>query len=271
MYLAIDFGITNTDIIVSLDGENKEFFSLKSETITDDFFYKIFNHCGIQANNISEIAITGGKSSSFKDTLNNIPIFKVNEINAIGFGAKDLYDIKEKAFVVISAGTGTACVYGNDNEFNHLGGISVGGGTLQGLSNLLTHTSNPDKVNKLSLEGNKNNIDLLIGDVVNEIGSLYPEITASNFAKTRIKDDFSKSDVVASLSNMIGEVIGTVSYLNALLCGVQAVYFIGRTSLNETVKKGIEERLKLANIKGYFAKDRQYGNVRGALRALIEK
>ena len=42
MYLAIDFGITNTDIIVSLDVENKEFFSLKSETITDDFFYKIF-------------------------------------------------------------------------------------------------------------------------------------------------------------------------------------------------------------------------------------
>ena len=52
---------------------------------------------------------------------------------------------------------------------------------------------------------------------------------------------------------------------------MQTVYFIGRTSLNETVKKGIEERLKLANIKGYFAKDRQQGNVRGALRALIEK
>ena len=192
MYLAIDFGITNTDIIVSLDGKNKEFFSLASENITDSFFYKIFNHCGIQPNDINEIAITGGKSSSFKDTLDNIPIFKVNEINAIGFGAKDLYKIEEKAFVVISAGTGTACVYGNNNEFNHLGGISVGGGTLQGLSSLLINTSNPDKVNKLSLEGNKNNIDLLIGDVVNEIGSLYPEITASNFAKTRKKDDFSK-------------------------------------------------------------------------------
>jgi len=271
MYLAIDFGITNTDIIVSSDGKNKEFFSVESENITDSFFYKIFSHCGIQVNEINEIAITGGKSSSFKDTLDNVPIFKVNEINAIGFGAKDLYDIKEKAFVVISAGTGTACVYGNDNEFNHLGGISVGGGTLQGLSNLLIHTSNPNKVNKLYIEGNKNNIDLLIGDVVNEIGSLYPEITASNFAQTRLRDDFSKSDIASSLSNMIGEVIGTVSYLNALLCGVQAVYFIGRTSLNETVKKGIEERLKLANIKGNFAEDRRYGNVRGALRALIEK
>ena len=161
MYLAIDFGITNTDIIVSSDGENKEFFSVESENITDSFFYKIFNHCGIQPDDINEIAITGGKSSSFKDTLDNIPIFKVNEINAIGFGAKDLYKIEEKAFVVISAGTGTACVYGNNNEFNHLGGISVGGGTLQGLSSLLINTSNPDKVNKLSIEGNKNNIDLL--------------------------------------------------------------------------------------------------------------
>jgi len=26
-----------------------------------------------------------------------------------------------------------------DNEFHHLGGISVGGGTLQGLSNLITN------------------------------------------------------------------------------------------------------------------------------------
>ena len=48
MYLAIDFGITNTDIIVSSDGENKEFFSVESENITDSFFYKIFSHCGIR-------------------------------------------------------------------------------------------------------------------------------------------------------------------------------------------------------------------------------
>jgi len=61
MYLAIDFGITNTDIVLSLDGKDKEFFSLESEKITDSFFYKIFNHCGIQADNINEIAITGGK------------------------------------------------------------------------------------------------------------------------------------------------------------------------------------------------------------------
>ena len=72
MYLAIDFGITNTDIIVSSDGENKEFFSVESENITDSFFYKIFSHCGIQVNEINEIAITGGKSSSFKDTLDTV-------------------------------------------------------------------------------------------------------------------------------------------------------------------------------------------------------
>jgi len=271
MYLAIDFGITNTDIVISRDKDKKEFFSLASEDISDSFFQKIFNHCNAHSKDINEIAITGGKSSSFKDELGNIPILKVNEIDAIGYGAKDLYDIKDESFVVISAGTGTACVHGNINGFNHLGGISVGGGTLQGLSNILFNASSPEQVNTLALEGNKNNIDLLIGDVVNEIGSLYPEITASNFAQARNKDNFTKSDLASSLSNMVGEVIGTVSYLNALLCGVQRVYFIGRTSLNKIVKKGIEERLKLANIQGHFIEGRQHGNVRGALKALIEK
>ena len=67
---------------------------------------------------------------------------------------------------------------------------------------------------------------------------------------------------------MIGEVIGTISYLNALLCEEKEVYFLGRSSLNEVIKSGIEDRLKLANIKGIFKENREYGNVLGALRFL---
>ena len=70
---------------------------------------------------------------------------------------------------------------------------------------------------------------------------------------------------------MIGEVIGTIAYLNAIVCGQAEVYFMGRTSQIETIKKGIEDRLKLANINGIFEENREYGNVLGALRALQQK
>ena len=103
-----------------------------------------------------------------------------------------------------------------------------------------------------------------------KIGSLYPEITASNFAKGKNAKEHSNEDIAASLSNMVGEVIGTISYLNALICGLDKVYFLGRTSKNLIVKNGIEERLKLANIEGRFEVNREYGNVLGVLKFIKE-
>ena len=38
---------------------------------------------------------------------------------------------------------------------------------------------------KWQREETEKRLDFLIGDVVNEIGSLYPEITASNFGKAK--------------------------------------------------------------------------------------
>jgi type II pantothenate kinase len=38
---------------------------------------------------------------------------------------------------VISSGTGTACVYHNEGQFNHLGGISVGGGTFKDCQSII--------------------------------------------------------------------------------------------------------------------------------------
>ena len=60
--------------------------------------------------------------------------------------------------------------------------------------------------------------------------------TASNFEKARYSDDHSDGDIAASLSNMVGEIIGTISYLNALLMGVSEVFFIGRVGNLEVVR-----------------------------------
>ena len=186
MKLAFDFGITNTDVVSYKDGEMK-FFSMPSETINNNFLDKLLLNAEIELKDIDAIAVTGGKSSDLEDTFKTIPIVKVNEVEAIGYGAKDLYNISESNYLVVSCGTGTACVASIDNEFHHMGGISVGGGTLQGLSNLILGEENAEKINTLAVEGDKDKLDSLIGEVVNDIGSLHPEITASNFAKGRYK------------------------------------------------------------------------------------
>ena len=270
MEIAIDFGITNTDILVSKKTE-RIYSSIQSEEINNDFLKKIFDLTNIDPNKIKKIAVTGGKSADLNNTFKDIPIFKVNEVEAIGVGAKNLYSINDEKFVVISAGTGTGCVFYDGKNYHYLGGISIGGGTLQGLSSLLISTSDINEIEKLSNKGNRKNVDHLIGEVVNDIGSLNPNITASNFAKAKGVKNHKPKDIAASLTNMIGEVIGTTSYLNAMLVGVDKVYFIGRLSLSEAIKEAIDQRLKLANINGIYKENREYGNVLGALACIQTK
>ena len=270
MEIAIDFGITNTDILVSKKTE-RIYSSIQSEEINNDFLKKIFDLTNIDPNKIKKIAVTGGKSADLNNTFKDIPIFKVNEVEAIGVGAKNLYSINDEKFVVISAGTGTGCVFYDGKNYHYLGGISIGGGTLQGLSSLLISTSDINEIEKLSNKGNRKNVDHLIGEVVNDIGSLNPNITASNFAKAKGVKNHKPKDIAASLTNMIGEVIGTTSYLNAMLVGVDKVYFLGRLSLSEAIKEAIDQRLKLANINGIYKENREYGNVLGALYCIQTK
>ena len=270
MLAAFDFGLTNTDVVISKSDEN-QFHSFPTMEINDEFMSHIFDSINIKVGQVSQIAVTGGKSSDLNDSFYDIPIKKVNEVDAIGSGAIALYDIETRPFVAVSAGTGTACVYFNGKNFNHLGGISVGGGTFQGLLKHLIMTKDENDIEKLATSGDRKQLDLLIGDVVNEIGSLHPEVTASNFAKARNLENLSQNDIAASVSNMIGEVIGTISYLNALLCGESEVFFLGRVTLNDVVKSGVEDRLKLANVKGLFKQNREYGNVLGALSYIQTK
>ena len=267
MKIAVDFGITNTDIAIH-DNNELIFHTFITEKVDTAYILNILSELNLDEKKITHIAVTGGKSSDLENSINTIPIIKLNEIQAIGYGVKELYKINDPKFLAVSTGTGTACVASIDGKFNHLGGISVGGGTLQGLSNLITGINNPNEIEKLSKIGNKKNLDALIGEVVNNIGSLHPEITASNFCKARKNTNFSIEDTTSSISNMVGEVIGTIAYLNALLIGVDNVYFIGRVSVMNSVRNGIEKRLNLAGVTGNYKDNQEFGNAIGAIAYL---
>jgi type II pantothenate kinase len=136
---------------------------------------------------------------------------------------------------------------------------------LEGLSNLLVNIPHGVKINNFAEKGNRKILDVMIGEAVNEIGNLNAEITAANFAKARNEPTNSIEDISASLCNMVGEVIGTVAYLNALLVGSNKAYFLGRTSMLSEVKKGIDARLALAGIEGIYDDNRAFGNAIGVL------
>lgn len=271
MIAAFDFGITNTDLVIKdqrikflsvpspFDRKNRDF------DITERHVIEILEKLDINIKEISSIGVTGGKSADLPDRICDVPITKVNEIDAIGKGARSLYKISKESSLVVSSGTGTACVHIQNTATNHLGGISVGGGMLEGLSNLLVNIPHGVKINNFAEKGNRKILDVMIGEAVNEIGNLNAEITAANFAKARNESTNSIEDISASLCNMVGEVIGTVAYLNALLVGSNKAYFLGRTSMLSEVKKGIDARLALAGIEGVYDENRAFGNAIGVL------
>ena len=271
MIAAFDFGITNTDLVIKdqrikflsvpspFDRKNRDF------DVTERHVIEILEKLDINIKEISSIGVTGGKSADLPDRICDVPITKVNEIDAIGNGARSLYKISEESSLVVSSGTGTACVHIQNTATNHLGGISVGGGMLEGLSNLLVNIPHGVKINNFAEKGNRKILDVMIGEAVNEIGNLNAEITAANFAKARNEPTNSIEDISASLCNMVGEVIGTVAYLNALLVGSNKAYFLGRTSMLSEVKKGIDARLALAGIEGIYDDNRAFGNAIGVL------
>jgi len=271
MIVAFDFGITNTDLVIK--DQNIKYLSLPSPfdrkngnfDITERQVIEILKSLDIDIKEIISIGVTGGKSADLPDSICDVPVTKINEINAIGKGARSLYKISEESALVVSSGTGTACVHIHKDATNHLGGISVGGGMLEGLSKLLVDNSYGTEINNFAEKGNRKSLDVMIGEAVNEIGNLNAEITAANFAKARSESTNSVENISASLCNMVGEVIGTVAYLNALLVGSNKAYFLGRTSMLSEVKKGIDARLALAGIEGIYDENRAFGNAIGVL------
>ena len=269
MHVAIDFGISNTDIAV-LNNNDIVFYSTpsQSELLNSNYIKKILSEHNIKISNVNLLGVTGGKSSDLESEIEGIEVIKINEIDAIGLGARKLYGLKDESCLVISAGTGTACVHVQGNQFNHLGGIAVGGGMLEGLGSLLFNNHHGLEINEYGTQGSRAELDLLIGDVVNKIGDLSPEITAVNFGQASISAADTMENTAAALCNMVGEVIGTVAYPNALLVGSEKVCFIGRTSYLSEVVNGINERIELAGIAGQYNESREYANVIGVLENL---
>lgn len=251
MILAIDFGITNTDIVISND-DALNFFSFKTSLpIEESSILELLNRIKVNQKSIKTIGISGGKSSDFSENISGIKLVKVPEVEAIGRGAKRIFK-KNDSMLVMSLGTGTACIFGDNKTYQYVGGIPVGGGTLAGLSKLLINEDSIGEISCLATSGDRSEVDVLIDDVVSGIDILKPNLSAANFAKVS-ENKYRKQDIAKALTNMIGEIIGTVAFSNAFIFQKDEVFFIGRTFLEPNIKAAINERLAIAGINGIYS------------------
>ncbi|MCH5278469.1 MAG: type II pantothenate kinase [Christensenellaceae bacterium] len=185
----------------------------------------------LSLNDVMRVLVTGVGSSYLNGDIYGIPTLRIEEFSAIGRGGLALADTDEA--IVVSMGTGTAFIHAKGNEYVHIGGSGVGGGTLAGLGKKLTGASDFDSLCLLASEGNLRNVDLTVGDISkNDIKGLGSEITAANFAN--IKDGASDKDMALGLINMVLQTILTLAVFACKASKVNKVILTGSlTALNE--------------------------------------
>ena len=228
--IGIDVGGSTTKIVGIENGELKSPQCITADNPVTSFFGafgKYIYDNDIALSDIDQVMLTGVGSAYIKGSLYGLPTAVVNEFLANALGAS--YRSGLDRMVVVSMGTGTSFIKIEDGKVTHLGGLALGGGTLQGLSKIIFKTSDIRKVIAMSMRGNACEVDLRIGDISkNDLPGLPKDVTASNFGKADTSS--ASEDIAAGLINMILQTIGSASNFIAGSSGIKDFVLIGNMS-----------------------------------------
>lgn len=235
MQAAIDFGLTNIDVVIAshpFDGQIERTALVPSRRHVDGAQLRRALDALIKTpRDFERICVTGGQHRRLPDTIDDVPIVKVNEIEAIGRGGLALAGLREA--LIVSAGSGTAMIAARQNECHHVTGSAVGGGTLLGLSRLLIGTADPQIINNFAMQGDPNKVDLtLIEATGGAIGRLPQDANAVNFGRIASLDwddvrSLSKDDLAAGVAVLVGQVIAVIAINAAKAEGLNKIVVVG--------------------------------------------
>jgi type II pantothenate kinase len=273
--VGIDFGASNTDAAAIIDGRLRVWSEPSKGSVTRESVKSVLAVGGLHLAEMRAIAVTGGHHQSLPDTIEGVPTVKIGELVAIGRGGQALAtgngQLPEEAILVVSAGSGTAMVAARGDQYTHVTGTGVGGGTLLGLGRLLLATLDPVQIDQWAKMGDPNGADLALRDLVSgPIGRLPADATAVNFGRLARTDAVpSREDLAAALVNMIGQVIATLATNAARAADVQRGVVTGHMTDMESM------RVTMARVGEFFGfpletcSEAGYATVIGALlRAL---
>lgn len=225
--IGIDVGGSTTKI-VGLDHQEikSPMFIKAADPVTSLFgaFGKYIYDNGISLEDIEKVILTGVGSAYVNRPLYGLPTEKTNEFLANGLGARHNTGLDK--LIVVSMGTGTSFVRVEGDKIQHIGGIGVGGGTLQGLSRLLLKTQDIHRIAEMGAKGDITNINLQIQDICNKpLPDLPLDATASNFGKA--DGNASAEDIAIGIIQMVLQSIGQAAYLASLNSTITDFVLIG--------------------------------------------
>ena len=267
MDISIDFGITVTDIIKRDNDFILHEMTLSKEEPSPSLLSQLFSDINFKSD-VNLLAVTGGKHLNLGDKIESTKIVHVNEIDAVGEGAINLSGLSGKnPIIIVSAGSGTACILAQDGNFMHCSGTGVGGGTVLGLAKLLLGTTDPIEIAKLAKEGNESGVDLILQDVVSgPIGELPSDTTAVNFGKiSKIDSEISKQDIAAGIVNLVGQTAARIATSVATTFNAREIVVVGRSPSFKGLKNSLEQAASIMGFSPHFPKNGEYASALGAL------
>ena len=209
-------------------------------------FGKFTDENGLKIEDISKVMMTGVGASFVKRNLYGLDCQRVEEFDSIGKGGLYLSGLTEA--LIVSMGTGTAIVHSRtDGVTKYLGGTGVGGGTLMGLSKLLTKAETVEHIVEYAEEGDLGNIDLRIKDITakESLSALSRDLTMANFGN--VSDLATKSDLAKGVMNLVFETVAMVSMFAARSVGVKDIVITGNVTELDYCKRKFDE----INVLGY--------------------
>ncbi|MDR0986917.1 MAG: hypothetical protein LBL98_04380 [Ruminococcus sp.] len=184
------------------------------------------------------------------------------EFDCVVAGARELTGLSE--FLLVSMGTGTAFLRVKPDDYIHLGGSGLGGGTIKGLYNLRGKPAEVRDIAELSKRGNVNNVDLIMSDImdVSPESLLPPDITVSLLYK--LNDKTAGEDFAAGVCHIVAESLLMMAVFARL--GSEKIVFTGGLS-NLSILR--EKALILERIHGISLVFPENAAYAGALGCLI--
>ncbi|MEZ4866634.1 MAG: hypothetical protein R3C14_35270 [Caldilineaceae bacterium] len=278
---AIDFGISNTDIVARIGAEWRMWTAPYTGHPDAGQVRTLLAQGNVALEQLAWLGVSGGRHRLLPAQLGNCTVVSIGELEAIGRGGQIIaerakpeqaHTIREQPILVVSAGSGTAMVAAQGERYSHVTGTAVGGGTLLGLGRLLLNTIDPQEINRLAEAGNANGVDLSLADVITgPIGALPAAATAVNFGRlARENVPSRREDLAAALVTLIGQTIALVAINAAKAQQTDTIVVTGHMTDMATIRHMLAAVGRLYGMSLHMPTDGGYATALGAL-AIAER
>lgn len=262
--IGIDVGISTTKIVGIKDGAVVSPIRIRAtDPVTSLYgaFGKYLYDNEISLTEVERVMLTGVGSAYINNDVYGLPTERADEFIADGLGAR--FESGKDRMIVVSMGTGTSLVRCDEGTIDHIGGIGVGGGTLQGLARLLLKTDDIRLISNMALHGDISKINVLIGDITaHPLSGLPMDAIASLFGNAQA--DASAEDISLGIVWMVLQTIGSATILSSLGTGIKDYVMIGNLTLLPQCKIVYPAMEKLYDVKFHIPQYSEFCTAIGA-------